>query len=468
MTVTGRFPLCRALLVLLATACSGRSTLSRTERSDGFHLVEPLPAHVDVARAPGGSAWTSVIAVSENGPTVFGISYGSSDSAAIPRAELIRFTPDTGTVGLGVPPGVGTGSGGYRLAASSADGNVLFVLWDQLDVDPTTNRLLRWTETTGLVELVPPIPVEGFQRVFLSEDGAVAVMQTLVEGSARAFRYTEALGFEYVGPIDGFDSVQPRYLSRDGGTIIGFASIGRSCQDDCSTDVISFRLTDGQAERLGPPAGLKCAAGGVGDTSRGPVIATVCDGSPYAYEEGAGWQRLAGLPLNATSQSLGLSRDGSSIFGTIGDAPGVQAWRWRWTGELTTLHTAQGLWLGTVNEDGTVATGQIYGPEGWDGFLWVEGAGVTLLPGLVPSSMSDAGDRIVGPDHTRASPEAPPALIARNGTQMPLHRALAAAGAHPGDAVLTSALITPSGELLHGDATLPGVGIRAWVARLPR
>jgi hypothetical protein len=173
-------------------------------------------------------------------------------------------------VGLGVPPDVGTGSGGYELVASTADGNVLLALWDQLDVDPATNKLIRWTKETGLVELVPPVPVGRFQRALLSEDGSVAVIEALIDGSSHAFRYTETLGFETIGPIAGFDAVSPRYLSLDGRTLIGFASVGKSCQDDCSTEVISFRLTDGEAERLGPPAGLQCAAGGVADTSRGP------------------------------------------------------------------------------------------------------------------------------------------------------------------------------------------------------
>jgi hypothetical protein len=449
--------------VLLAAACSGRSKGTQpAARSDGFHIIEPLPAHVDVALAPGGSAWTFALSVSEIGPTVFGVSYSLSAPTEIPKAELIRFTPETGTVGLGVLPGVGTGSGDYRVVASTADGKVLLALWDQLDVDPPTNKLLRWTQRTGLVELVPPIPVGRFQRVLLSEDGAVAVIEVLVDGSSRAFRYTETFAFEDLGPIDGFDAVQPRYLSRDGRTLIGFASVGNGCQDDCSTEIISFRLTDGDAERLGPPAGLECAAGNVADTSRGPIIATVCNGSPYVYEEGTGWTQITGLPLGATSAALEMSRDGSSIFGTYGDAPGVRAWRWRWPDELTTLHTAEGLSLSAINQDGTVAIGQLYEAGSWDGFVWVEGAGVTLLPGLVPSSLSATGDRIVGPGAT--STEVPPALVSRDGRQIPLDQALSAAGADPGDAELTTAFITPTGELLYGAAA----GIRAWTARLPR
>jgi hypothetical protein len=455
--------------VLLAAACSGRSKATHaTARSDGFHIIEPLPAHVDVALSPGGSAWTYALSVSESGPTVFGVSYALPTSSALPKAELFRFTPETGTIGLGVLPGVGTGSGQYRVVASTADGKVVLALWEQLDADLPTNKLVRWTQRTGLAELVPPIPVGRFQRGLLSEDGSVAVIEALVDGSSRAFRYTESFGFESIGPIEGFDAVEPRYLSRDGRTLIGFASVGKNCEDDCPTEIIAFRVTGEEAERLGPPAGLECAAGNVADTSRGPILATICDGSPYAYEEGAGWTRLTGLPLGATSPTLGMTQDGSSIFGTYGDAPGVRAWRWRWPDELTTVHTAGGLWLSAFNQDGTVAAGQIHETDTWDGFLWVEGAGVTLIPRMTPSSMSAAGDRIVGPDDSTASPGVPPALISRDGTQVPLNRALSAAGADPGDAELWSARILPGGEILYGSATLPDVGIRAWAARLPR
>jgi hypothetical protein len=407
------------------------------------------------------------LSVSETGPTVFGVSYGSPEPAAVPQPELIRFRPETGTVGLDLVPGIGTGVGVYRHAASTADANVLLAYWEQSDADPPTNRLVRWTPTTGLAKFEPPIPVSRFLRVLLSEDGAVIVIEGLVNGSPGAFRYTEALGFESIAPIAGYDAIQPRYLSRDGRTLIGFASASETCQDDCPTGTILFRLTDGQAERLGPPEGLQCTPSNVGDTSRGPVVVMVCDGALHAYEQASGWQRLTGMPLNAAS-AHGMSPDGSSLFGSTADAPGNQAWRWRWSDELTILHTAPNLFLDAVNADGTVVAGRLSKDGVWDGFLWVDGAGVTPLPRMVPSSMNAAGDRIVGPDDKTASPGVPPALIARDGTRVPLDRALSAAGADPGDAELTSANITPSGELLYGDANLPNVGLRTWVARFPR
>jgi hypothetical protein len=254
--------------------------------------------------------------------------------------------------------------------------------------------------------------------------------------------------------------------------VVGFASTGASCQDECTTEVVPFRLTDGDAQRIETPAGLKCDAGKVAATARGPIITTFCDGAPYAYDDTAGWQQLAGLPPSPITELVGVSGDGSSFFGTTSVASGVQAWRWRSSTERIALHTSPlvlRLDADAVSEDGTVVAGHFYERVTWDGFLWVEGADVTLLPGLGPSSMSAAGDRIVGDyDDYAAPPTDPPVLISRDGTHIPLDAALSAAGAAPGESALANARITRNGELVYGGATLPDGAIRGWLARLPR
>ncbi|HEY2826541.1 MAG TPA: PEP-CTERM sorting domain-containing protein [Pirellulales bacterium] len=217
----------------------------------------------------------SAIGVNGDGSVVVG-AYGGSLNQAF------RWTAATGVVDLGFLPG-----GNLSIANGvNTNGSVVVGLAN----DDTTLRSFRWTAATG-IQALPSAP--GFDFSYgasgTSADGSVIVGTNAnkdgVESADRAYRYTDAGGYQDLGVQSGFTRSVARAVSGDGQTVVGFSQL------------------------FPPPSGFGTIAG--------------------AYR----WTQSTGLvPLffddEDTSYASAVNYDGSRIVGTSTGATGSRAVMW--------------------------------------------------------------------------------------------------------------------------------------------
>jgi probable HAF family extracellular repeat protein len=159
---------------------------------------------------PGGTFFSTAVALSADGSTVVGNSRSSKGD------EAYRWTQDTGMVGIGDLPG-----GDYFSDARdiSADGSVV------VGGSASTNgyQAYRWTEATGMVGLGKlPGHIES-QASAISADGSfIAGISGGAVGPGgiyvvEAFRWTQEGGMLSLGG----GAWEPHFVSPDGSVIIG-------------------------------------------------------------------------------------------------------------------------------------------------------------------------------------------------------------------------------------------------------
>ena len=177
-------------------------------RSEAFRAL-PGGGLTGLGDLTGGSYNSVGTAVSADGSVLVGNSLSASG------IEAFRWTLAGGLVGLGDIAG-----GGFSSTANgvSADGSVV--------VGTGTPGLLgfgthpfRWSEAQGVEDL-------GFTGTGtdVSADGLVVVGQDTSTGNSQAFRWTEPLGIERLGDLEGgnFDSFATA-TSADGSVVVGRA-----------------------------------------------------------------------------------------------------------------------------------------------------------------------------------------------------------------------------------------------------
>ncbi len=146
-------------------------------------------------------------AVSANGRVVVGVSFPLRRATENYTPQAIRWTPETGVVGLGSLGTPGTHSDNSEATGVSADGSVV--------VGKSNGQVFRWTEETGMQGL-------GFggSGIKISPDG------TAIAGwgfDNEPFRWTEDLGLIPLGNPDLTAGSGGRILAMnfDGSLIIG-------------------------------------------------------------------------------------------------------------------------------------------------------------------------------------------------------------------------------------------------------
>ncbi|HEY2826542.1 MAG TPA: hypothetical protein VGJ04_02995 [Pirellulales bacterium] len=153
--------------------------------------------------------------VNADGSVVVG-SFGNLTS------EASRWTAATGAVGIGFLPG-GTVSFANKVSAS---GSVVV----GLAYDDNGIHSIRWTAATGMQALPDP---SGFGysagATDVSADGSVIVgfnaNKDGVLSADRAYRYTDAGGYQDLGVQPGFLRSVASAVSGDGNTVVGFSQL---------------------------------------------------------------------------------------------------------------------------------------------------------------------------------------------------------------------------------------------------
>jgi probable HAF family extracellular repeat protein len=163
----------------------------------------------------------------------------------------------------------------------SADG--VYVVGESEDPD-TGSRAFRWSSTNGLEGLNDPDGTYESAANAASGDGSIIVGWNRVEGgltgAIRAFRWTEADGWEQLGFLPGNDHPVSNAvaISDDGSTIVGIAN-----------------------------------------------TATTTAG--FVWTEESGMRNLGTLPGGGAVHVSAVSGDGSVIVGRVGDANTSEEWR---------------------------------------------------------------------------------------------------------------------------------------------
>lgn len=152
----------------------------------------------------------SVRAMSDDGLTLV----GSRKSAFV--TEAFRYTEAGGMIGLGVLPEDDFEGAAF---ATSADGSVIAGTLSYLEPGNgyKTNRVFRWTEATGMVNLLSNSVVSG-----ISADGSTIVGWDIDFSGIYPFRWVDGQGFLGMNPPgSAVEFSIPFDLSADGSVVVG-------------------------------------------------------------------------------------------------------------------------------------------------------------------------------------------------------------------------------------------------------
>lgn len=281
--------------------------------------AEP-PSFRGVGHLAGGSAYSEVFGVSEDGRVVVG--YAELESG---RWEAFRWTVAEGIVALGDLPGGSVRSNGYGV---SADGSVI-VGGSGSAIGPEP---FLWTAKTGMVGLghLPGGVSGGADAV--SADGSVVVGAGTSAAGPQAFRWTEASGFEGLGDLPGgvFHSTVGG-VSADGRVVVG-----RSLTD-AGDEAYRWTLETGMVS-LGTPDGPR-NDNAVAASADGSVVVGMFNGQSgrteaFRWTEQTGIVGLGFFPDEGTSSAaMDISPDGAVIVGRASMAGGGGSRAFIWDAE---------------------------------------------------------------------------------------------------------------------------------------
>jgi probable HAF family extracellular repeat protein len=189
-------------------------------------------AENSVTLVPRAFRWTAGTGAQDIGPsdaTLSSVANGvNADGSVVVgsfgnlTSEASRWTAATGAVGIGFLPG-GTVSFANKVSAS---GSVVV----GLAYDDNGIHSIRWTAATGMQALPDP---SGFGysagATDVSADGSVIVgfnaNKDGVLSADRAYRYTDAGGYQDLGVQPGFLRSVASAVSGDGNTVVGFSQL---------------------------------------------------------------------------------------------------------------------------------------------------------------------------------------------------------------------------------------------------
>jgi len=232
----------------------------------------------------------------------------------------------------------------------------------------------------------------------------------------RPFIWREETGLKELGPISdphqGFVvSIDPAYVTPDGSRVLGSYTLGQAgaggSEPVWSTELGGFFVwTEAEGyTRFGPPDqvgnGDIYAFGADGKSVLGQVQPDSSSSLGFRWTEASGFSLLKDLPdWPAEGLAIALSRDGSSILGSAGDA----GFRWRESG-IEWLGTV-GIWPvcrpEAISGDGAVIAGICQnGSQAPITFRWTEASGMVALDvnssvQILPAELSDHGDVLLG------------------------------------------------------------------------
>lgn len=241
--------------------------------------------------------------------------------------------------------------------AISADGSVVAGVRGSVDGNVTVESpSFRWTRATGRFTDLALIVVNA-----LSSDGS-----TLAGGGVfqpgRAFRWTEAAGLQSLLNGDPVAPSTATAVSDDGSVIVGTLAT----PTNPGHDYRAFRWTPSGVTILEPPAGFAWteAAGVSGDGAT--VVGTVGNDArleAFRWTPARGIELLGTLPGAKNSRATTISADGRVILGTSDE----RAFRWTAAGGMVALAPDVEFEPVATSADGSIVAGNIDGqPYRWD------------------------------------------------------------------------------------------------------
>ncbi len=284
---------------------------------------------------PGGPFYSYATGISADGSAVSGFSLGTTSLGPV-GYETFRWTPATGTVGLGQFVG---GSPDSRGLAISGDGATVV----GYGFRGGNNEAAVWTGggMTGLGDL--PGGTSFSQAKDVSANGSVVVGFATSAVSTEAFRWTAGSGMVSLGSLPGGSNYSEAHGVSDDGSMV---------------------------------------VGGSSSTSSGIYP------EAFLWTAGTGMTGLGDLPGGTTfSVAYDLSADGSVVVGRSDSSSGLEAFRWTAGSGMVSLGDLAGgvhdsYALG-VSADGSVIVGFGNGDNGNEAFLWTPGLGMRSVFSLL-------------------------------------------------------------------------------------
>jgi uncharacterized membrane protein len=428
--------------------------------------------------------------VSQDGSIVVGTSWQRTPGPAGPAAEVVtyRWTAATGSVDL--TSGAAAAPGEIKVSAPfcvAPDGNSMVLRINQ--------DMYRWAESSGLVKLSFPLDVGAPALANAACSVFVGTLQSSPGNGTtteRAVRWTESTGTVELGQLAGYTSTRATWVSRDGSVVFGSAYNETESEPFRWTEasgIVGLGRLPGSLQ-CGPPSQSRMVADPDAKTLAGqcrtdsqPLVAG------FVWTEDAGVRPTGAISDGVASSPTQVSADGSTVTGESFGVGDLFAFRWTQTG-IAQLGPLPGdthsMPLGTRNMsfDGGVVTCL----SEWTTFLafrWSAAAGATALTPLPGDVSTEAVD--VSPDGTTVVGGSNKDLFLIKGTGTAVlwdqtgavHRIVDEVlpefeGTEPDRHVelipLHSAQIADErGKILYGTAVLEaerGPALRAWVARL--
>jgi probable HAF family extracellular repeat protein len=299
--------------------------------------------------------------------------------------------------GLGFLPG---GSSFFSVANGvSADGSVV--------VGRSFGEAFRWTQATGMVGL-GDLSGGGFfsSANGVSADGSVVVGISDSANRVEAFRWTESTGMVGLGDLPGGNfSSSANGVSADGSVIVGSSDSSNASNifSDGTETPEAFRWTQAMGMvGLGGLPGGRFRSGANGVSADGSVVVGVSNsangGQAFRWTQATGMVGLGDLDGGFRSSANGVSADGSvvvgisRIFGTSGNAFGIEAFRWtQATGMVGLGDLPGGVFFSSANGvsgDGSVVVGRGDSANGSEAFIWNISQGMRSLREVLTNDYS--------------------------------------------------------------------------------
>ena len=302
-------PLVRRLVatsfVFVMSICGGTgATCAYAQSVD----TSSWPIKTIVIKSPRNADVTNVQAVSADGSVIVGFNakFLSGTSTAI------RWTPQTGVQDLDIPDAKVS-----RAFSVSADGKAVSGTVDGKD---GKSQGFRWTEKEGLQKFGSDW--SHVETTGMSDNGAI-VVGTFWHYYPQAFYWTEQEGVQSLAEDKFFQAMKLTRtvalgVSGDGSTIVGWAA------DDRRNHAMAFRWTKARGVQfIGDVGGGDKSPPWMGVSRDGSVIVgSAFDDSYSASSKAFRWTEREGLkelvPESDYSYALGMSSDGSRVFGMYG------------------------------------------------------------------------------------------------------------------------------------------------------
>jgi probable HAF family extracellular repeat protein len=191
-------------------------------------------------------------------------------------------------------------------------------------------------------------------------------------GPDRAFKWSQAGGYQNLGVLPGYQSSSARDANHDGSIVVGTLSNGSGSEPQ------AFRWTQATGMQ-GLGAGTSALAVS-GDGTKVVGFTGPFGNRPFTWTTGAGLQFLPTLDGSISGYATGINHDGSIIVGRSGVELRGTLWMNGVPTDLTNGSMTMNLSASQVSDDGSVVAGLLnLGSGGSFAGVWTQGMGMMKL-----------------------------------------------------------------------------------------